>query len=748
MILTGKRWFAEPRLSSNQARVKLIYQHDSKDCGPTCLQMVHMYFGGRIPISQMRTLCDLTIDGVSMLGMVHAAESLGLDAHPMLVQLESIGSLPTPFIAHWLDDHFVVVTDVSATQVRVVDPELGHVTYLRQDFVDRWTGTKEYGELKTDHSRTRGAVLLVQPSDSFVPQTDTADIFDNKFLGPDELLSGNGRQVFWIMVAFPAIMATVIALPIMMKAMIDEGIGAGDVALLQILLLGYLVLSLSKNIIGGIRDLLLARLGANISIKIANRFMQLLLNLRMNFFDRRSLGDLLQRQQDHHRVEVFLTAHSLPALFSLLTLLIFAVMLGFFNLTVLAVFSFFAGFSVWWLVIFAKRRRPLDQQRFEVEGIVQDNAVEIISSVRDLKAFNKTDQKIAFFDQLLRRRYETVYRSARLDEMQNIGASVLLEFGEIAALAVIGLAVASDKASLGSFFAVLFIVGQMRGPLGQAVPFFQAAQDANLSYGRLTSLTHEDEEPHAMAGDASFQQTENLSISLHSVSFRYNPIHQRNILTDLSCQIPAGKRTAIVGESGAGKSTLIKLLTKFYEPSDGQIMYGDQDLGGISGHAWRERVCNVFQDGVIFNSTLSYNIALSHSIDDPEKLAKVLEAANVNAFLEQFPNGLVTSVGRGGWQLSEGQKQRVLIARALYRNPEIFIFDEATSALDVQNEQAIIANLERVFADRTSIVISHRWETIRNADQVILLHKGRVAASGSMDSVMHNSEEFRRIFQI
>ncbi|WP_296427279.1 peptidase domain-containing ABC transporter [Yoonia sp.] len=724
----------------------LIYQHDSKDCGPSCLQMIHRFHGGYISTAQMRILCDLTIDGVSMAGLARAADRLGMATQAARVTPDQLDTLPLPLIAHWLQEHFVVVVAVTRSTVRVADPELGFVTYKRQDFHDRWLGQKMFGEVKTDRLATEGAVLMVAPGQTFATHRGPMTVRTAHFAPLWPILRENRRAALTVLIVFPLLMAIAVALPLIMQRVIDDGVGGQNPGLLQLLLIGYLVLSLSRNVVGGLRDLLLLKLGAKISLEIVHRFMRQLLQLKMDFFERRSLGDLLQRQNDHHRIERFLTTQSLPTFFSLLTFLVFAVMLGTYSMMVLTCVVAFAGVTLVWIVAIGKRRRKFDLQQFELEGIVQDNAVEIISAVRDLKAFGRTRQKTRFYQSLLRRRFESTYRAARLDEMQSIGALLLMEAGEIIALMIAGRLVIVGDASLGVFVAILFILGQMRGPLSQMVPFFQSVQDALLSLNRLDALQEESAEPENAPADARLDALAAQDLRFDHVGFRYNPMHPQNVLTDLTFTIPAGKKTAIVGASGAGKSTLIKLLAKFHEPTDGVIRYGDIDLSQVAPQIWRERIGQVFQDGMIFNASLGYNITLSHDTPDRVQLARVLDVANVDAFLPTLTQGIETSIGRGGWQLSAGQKQRVLIARALYSDPEILIFDEATSALDSNNEAEITSNLQQMFAQRTSIVISHRLSTIRDADQIIVMDAGYIVASGTHDVLIANDGPYRRLF--
>jgi ATP-binding cassette subfamily B protein len=710
--------------------------------------MVHRHYGGHIPITEMRELCDLTIDGVSMQGLMTAAETLGFDVMAAPADARSLDSLPVPFIAHWLKEHFVVVYEVTPNRIRVADPEMGRVSYTRQAFLDRLLGTKMFGAVQRPDpgAGARGTVLLLSPGAGFLPQ-DGPPPRVPPMIRLRGLLGEVRRDLLWIALAFPAVMAVTIALPLIMQRVIDDGVSGRDVGALTLLLGGYLVLLVSRNVIGALRDLLLLKVGAHVSIEIVHRFMTRLLQLRIGFFERRSLGDLVQRQQDTHRIEQFLTTQSLPTFFSILTFVFFAVMLAYYSLTVLAVVALAAILTLVWISVFTRRRRAYDLQQFELEGLVQENAIEIMSAVTDLKSFGMERQKGRFYRSLLRRRYDTTLRALRLDEMQSTGALLLMDLGEIAALLLAGRQVIAGGGSLGTFVAVMYILGQLRGPLARMVPFSQTAQDAWLSFGRLQSLQQEATEPDSAPGDAVLDGMPPSDLHFDAVDFRYNPIHRADVLHGLSFAIRAGEKTAIVGASGSGKTTLLKLMGLFHRPTAGRIRYGGLDLADVSPAAWRRRIGQVFQEGTIFNTTLSYNITLSHDTPDAARLAQVTALANVDEFLPILPLGLATSVGRAGWQLSTGQKQRVLIARALYRDPEILILDEATSALDSNNEAEITRNLADIGAGRTSIVISHRLSTIRDADQIIVLERGRVAEIGRHDDLIARDGTYRALFR-
>lgn len=736
-------------LRGKTKRFHHVFQHDSKDCGPTCLQMVHRHFGGHIPITHMRELCDLNIDGVSIEGLNRAAEELGFDALPCKISAANLETLPTPFISHWNQDHFVVVVSVENGKVRVADPALGLRNYSIDEFVKNWLGYREFGELKTvsNPNTAQGAVLLLEPGDEFKINRPKVQTLSTRLAKLSPYFAGTARDSVLIGLLFPLLLAITFALPFLMRRAIDEGVQISDFPAFVWFMTGYLTLLLSRNLFGAIRDILLMKFGARISIQILNNFISRLVHLTVSFFEKRSLGDLVQRQTDNQRIESFLTLQSLPTFFALLSFLVFAVVLALFNPLILLVYFAFSGGAISWISYFSRKRRALDFEQFEIDGVVQDNTIEIMSSVYDLKSFNIEQQKSKFYHSLLNRRFDVSVRAKYLDEYQRFGSVLFLDMAEVLTLVLAGLAAIQGQSSLGEFIAIMFILGQMRNPVERLVPFIQSAQDAWLSLQRLQALNEEAAEATNSPLDSTLRDQRNGAIILENVCFQYNRLHETEILSGLNFTIPPGKKTAIVGASGSGKSTLVKLLTKFHEPTKGCIKYAGIDLSGVSPGHWRQRIGQVYQDGIVFNTTLGYNITLSHADPDPARLERAIEVANVGEFLADFPMGLKTSIGRGGWLLSAGQKQRVLIARAIYRDPEILIFDEATSALDSENEDAISVNLSAAFADRTAIIIAHRLSTILDADQIVVLEKGSVVEVGTHPDLSKPGSRYFELFR-
>ncbi len=728
------------------SRFPVVFQHDSKDCGPSSLQMVLQYHGISVPITTLRDYCDLSRDGVSLKGLKTAAELLGFEAWAARVDADSLENLPLPFICHWLQNHFVVVYKITAEKVFVADPEKGLCSYSRQSFLQHWLGFKTFGILEDNPEKLAksGAVLVLTPPDTPPPLSPVTKPEPLVKIRP--FLRRSWRKLVLVGVSFPVLLGITLALPLVTQHLVDNAVAAGDVGLVRLLLVGFLVLTISHQVISALRDILLIRLGAGLSLDIVSEYLTQMLRLRTGFFERRSLGDLVQRMQDYSRVERFLTQQSLPTLFSTLIFLAFSIMLANYSFVILLVVLGFAVLSVWWVWWLRGKRRQYDIQEFELQGLVQDHTIEILSAITDLKALNLTKQKAAFYSNVLRRRFEATLRVLRLEELQSVGAGLLAGVGDTIALYLAARLVIAGNISLGGFIAIMYILGQLRGPLARIVPFLQMTQDALISYQRMQALAEEESEPEPGLLDEALLALDSAPIRFEDVSFKYNVTHKKNVLSNLNFEIPPVGKTAIVGKSGSGKTTLFKLLSRFYEPSEGRIFFGEIDLAQTSAAAWRKRCSVVLQEGTIFNTSLIYNIVLTHGDYDQERLETAIRLANVDEFIDDLGYGLKTSIGKNGWQLSTGQKQRVLIARALYRQADYLLMDEATSALDSQNEAEITAHMNMYGHNRASVVISHRLSTIKDADQILVMERGRIVEQGRHDDLMAAKGSYAQLF--
>ena len=713
-----------------KSRFPFLPQLDAMDCGPTALRMVCAHFGRHLPREYVRGLCQIGKGGVNLLGITEAAERLGLRALAVRLPFRRLrDEAPLPCIVHWQGDHFIVVHKITARKVCVADPAWGLVEYAHPEFL-RGISPPD----STLNANSTGIYLLIEETPAFHEQEfagenerEPARRGLSFFLG---YLRPHRHYLFQVALAMGVGLGIELILPFLTQAIVDRGIGSLDLNFIYLLLGAQLVLSLSQTVADMIRSWLLLHIGSRLSIAMIADFLAKLLRLPLPFFDSRTSGDLMQRIGDHRRVKSFLMSSSLDIVFSLLTFVVFAIVLGVYSVTILGVFVLFSVLSVLWILLFQKQRRMLDYKRFGLEARERDTLYELLTAMPEIKINGLQREKRGSWERLAVRTFRVEASALALRQSQRIGVflasnvrNILITF--LAARAVIG-----GQMTIGMMLATQYIVGQLNSPISRLLDFLHSGQDARLSLERMQEIyTHRDEE------EASMQRLKtgfpgDLPLHLVDLRFRYPGAGQQEVLKELNLTIPPGKVTAIVGSSGSGKTTLLKLLLGLYQPSAGEIFVGYLPLGAIDGDAWRARCGVVMQDGHIFSGSIARNIAPQDEAIDPLKLGLAIDLANLADFLRTLPNGAQTVVGADGQGLSGGQKQRVLLARAIYRMPDFLFLDEATSALDTQNESTIMENLRDFSEGRTVVVIAHRLSTVRNADQIVVLDRGVVVEVG------------------
>lgn len=695
------------------------------DCGPTCLRMVLLTFGARVGINRVRELCDLGKQGVSIRSLARAAEALGIRTVAAQLPLERCRYVQTPFIAHWQQSHFVVVDKVGKDHVQVRDPAHGVVRYSLKEFEDAWAvaQTSDRGRL--------GTALFVEPTkrmDAIVASEPTGEVGLGRLA---RYASSHAAELRNIALALAFSLTSGVALPFLTQAIVDLGIGYQDLRIVTVLLLAQVALLTSRTVVELLRSRLLLYVGARMSISIVSDYLYKLMRLPVSFFDVRSLGDVLQRIGDNGRIERFLTTSLLGALFAVLHIVVAALALAALNAELAMVFVVVTAVVGLWIGLFSAKRRELDFKRFNQSADAQGKLIQLVSGLPELKLADAERSKRWEWEAVQARLFRLSVAGLTLEQWQDTGATLLIEGKDIVATLLVAREVIEGRMTLGQMLATQFLLGQTTGPLRQIVAFNKAYQDARISLERL-------EEVHATVDEASDPTAisplseEAQDVVLRDLTFRYPGMHDDEaVLHGLNLRIPGSRVTAIVGASGSGKTTLLRLLLRFYEPSDGSIAYGGTELRRASIEEWRSRIGAVLQDGFMFNDTIALNVALGHERVDAERLVRALDSAAAREFVEALPLGWNTKIGADGQSLSAGQKQRLLIARALYKEAPILLFDEATSALDANNERRIHEALQRVFVGRTVVVIAHRLSTVQSADQIVVLDRGRVGETGT-----------------
>ncbi len=517
--------------------------------------------------------------------------------------------------------------------------------------------------------------------------------------------------------------------PFLTQSIVDVGIKNQDIHFIYLILFAQLALFVGRTAIEVIRSWILLHLSTRINISLISDFFIKLMNLPIAFFDTLMTGDILQRINDHKRIERILTTSSLNVLFSMVNLVVFGVVLAYYSLAIFGIFLTGSVLYFLWVIIFLKKRRDLDYKRFSQVSQEQSKVIELINGMQEIKLHNAEKQKRWSWEYLQARLFKLSIEGLALEQYQSVGSGFINELKNILITVLSAKLVIDGHLTLGMMLAISYIVGQLNAPITQLINFIRELQDAKISLERLSEI-HSKEDEEQLDEEKITEIPKDQDFVLSNLSFRYIGSPQL-VLENLDLHIPANKITAIVGVSGSGKTTLMKLLLKFYAPITGEIKIGNYDLKHVSQKAWRAQ-CGVFmQEGYIFSDTIANNIAVGVDYVDKKKLAHAVDVANIQEFIEMLPLSYNTKIGMEGVGLSTGQKQRLLIARAVYKNPNFLFFDEATSALDANNEKVIMEKLDTFFENKTVLVVAHRLSTVKNAHQIVVLDKGKIVEVGN-----------------
>lgn len=697
-------------------------QLDIKDCGPTCLRMVAKHYGKTFSREFLRDKAGITRVGVTMAGIADAAEAIEMRTLGIRIALDSLANeVPTPCIVPWRQKHFVVVYKTTKDKIFVADPAQGLLTYTHQEFLEAWTNTDD----KT------GFALIIEPNANFYSQKE--DNIKNKsygFLYP--YLKPYKKLVIQLLIGLVVGTTIQFTMPFLVQSVVDVGVSTQNIPFIYLILISQLVLFASQTTVSIFREWLLLHITGRFNIKMVSDFLYKMLKLPVNFFDTRSAGEHLQRIQDHSRVQNFVSSSSFNMLYSIILFVVFNFVLAYYNTKIFMAFLIGAIVYVGWTLFFLKKRAELDFKRFDEQSQSQTSLLQIIRGALEIKVNNSQRKNRWKWEQVQISLFKTSMSSLKLAQYQSIGSTFINELKNIIITFLSATAVVNGEITLGMMLSVQYIVGQLNAPLGNFINFIQLWQDAKISLERLWQVHSKEDED-----DAKLQKVKELptkkDIVIKDLSFRYGSKSSALVLKNLNFTIPEGKTTAIVGASGSGKTTLIKLLLKFYEPTSGAIQIDSVDLQNINNDFWRMNCGAVLQETFIFNDTIAGNISESeqNEIIDREKLKTAVYISNIEDFIEKLPNKLNTELGTSGIRLSGGQEQRLMIARAVYKNPEYVFFDEATSSLDANNEKIIMEKLNAFLNGRTSVVVAHRLSTVRNADKIIVLENGEVVEQGN-----------------
>ncbi len=703
-------------------------QPDFKDCGPTCLKIIAKHYKKTLSVQYIRNISETIRSGSSLLNLSNAAEKLGIRSLGVKITINDLKEAPLPCILHWNKNHYVVIYKIKTSTFYISDPAHGLLKYNQKEFLKHWIGNNATEDTE------EGIALLLEPTAKFYETDFDKDKTEFGFKFLSKYLFKYKRFLWQLVIGLIAASLLQLIFPFLTQSIVDVGIENQDIHFIYLILFAQLALFIGRTAIEVIRSWILLHLSTRINISLVSDFFIKLMNLPIAFFDTRMTGDILQRINDHKRIEQILTTSSLNVLFSMVNLLVFSFVLAYYNLILFGIFLFGSFLYFLWIIIFLKKRRDLDYKRFSEVSQEQSKVIELINGMQEIKLHNAEKQKRWSWEFVQARLFKVSIEGLALEQYQSVGSGFINEVKNILITVLSAKLVIDGDITLGMMLAISYIVGQLNSPIAQLINFIREVQDAKISLDRLSEIHNkEDEEQQDTEKITDIPLEANLELS--KVSFRYIGSDQM-VLQDLDLTIPSNKVTAIVGVSGSGKTTLMKLLLKFYDPNSGQIKIGNHDLQNVSQKTWRHQCGVVMQEGYIFNDTIANNIAVGEDYVDKKKLAHAVDVANIKEFIENLPLSYNTKIGMEGVGVSTGQKQRLLIARAVYKNPNFLFFDEATSALDANNEKVIMEKLNTFFEDKTVVVIAHRLSTVKNAHQIVVLDKGKIVEVGNHDALV------------
>lgn len=712
-------------------------QADSMDCGPTCLRMIAKYYGRPLSLQSLREKTNIDKQGVNLLGISAAAEEIGFRTMAVKIPVEDSkhGSLlksPLPCILHWNQNHFVVLYKINRKAVWLADPATGRIKIKREIFEKSWL---------TDNNK--GVALLLETTPQFLNSfEDSKNKVGIRYLF--QYLIPYKKFYLQLILGMLLGIAFQLIFPFLTQSVVDYGIQNQDVNFIALILVAQVILYTSQLSVQFIQSWIILHISTRINVSILSDFLYKLMKLPLAFFDSKNVGDLLQRIGDHKRIEALLTSSSLNVIFSFISLLVFGAVLLFYNLQIFIVFTSGAIAYIIWIFLFLKKRKEIDYLAFQELADNQGALIEIIHGMSEIKLQNSEVKRRTNWTNIQARLFSAQMKSLSITQYQDVGGNFIGQIKDISISFLAATAVIEGQITLGMMMAIQYIIGQLNAPLNQLISFVRTAQDAKISLERLSEIhlqkdesdTGIDKVPYIPQGD----------IELKNVSFRYSKTGEY-VLRNLNLSIPRGKTTAIVGESGSGKTTLIKLLLGFYSVAEGRILIGHQDFSHVDQSIWRKNCGAVLQDGYIFSDTIAKNIAESDDGVDRKKLLKSVQTSNIQPFIESLPLQYNTMIGSRGNGLSQGQKQRILMARAVYKDPSILFFDEATNALDANNEMIIMKNLHKFLLGRTVVVVAHRLSTVKHADQIVVLENGEIKERGNHQSLVQKKGKYFQLIK-
>ena len=726
-------------------RFKSHIQEESSDCGHTCIQMIASHYGANIPLEFIRKSCGEQRGGVTFLHIRKAANLIGLETAEIQIDVENLREVvDLPCILHWSARHYVVLYRISVSREKtfyhIADPAYGKIKLTEQDFLEKWyPDGQEFGyavafdiadeeKLYQKHQKpSRGENYLWQQILQF-KNTIIATTFILFITG---LLSyGTVRTNQWL---------------------IDLGILKKD-HLLIIGIVAFLFLASISKVFSEVLHQFIIQKSAN-KLFIANlrKFLKRLTVITPRFFEQHKISELVQKMDDHNKIEEFNTQVFPQLIFNFSMYIFYSIILFPINHYLFFWMLAYSLLSAGWMSIFNEKKKLINYQRYDVDVDQTSFLYEFIIGMQEIKLYQGVEHRLNTWEAKQQKEYAINLRSFRLNSIESLGFKSLGILNLCCFTAIGAIMVTRNELSLGQFFSIAFIVGQLSVPIEFLSTFFNAYINAHISGKRINSIFAKEKEIPANSANHVQQLKHGPSfpdqyISFRNISFSYDTLTMAPVLHNFDLDLKIGEVTAVVGESGSGKSTIAKILLRLLEVDQGEIFYGSQDLSGVAPDHWRKICGAVFQDGMIFSDSIINNICLDQSAVDLDRVRWACEIAEIDSYINTLGNGYYTNLSQSGINLSKGQYQRLLIARAVYNTPEILIFDEATSALDAKTEYRVMENLWKNFKDKTVVIIAHRLSTIMNADQIIFMKNGQVAEMGTHEQLIQRRGGYFDLF--
>lgn len=704
-------------------------QLDSMDCGPTCLRMIAKYYGRSFSIQFLREKSFITRIGVSMQGISDAAESIGFRTKGVKITFDQLlEELPLPCILHWNQRHFVVCYAIKKKRngdylIKISDPAGEKYVLNKEEFLRCWISSRTDG-------KDTGVALLLNPTPDFYEEIGKIEGTKRKISYFFRYLLPYKAQIFQLVIGM--IVGSILSLifPFLTQAVVDQGIANDNLSFVSLVLIAQLVLFVTQLSVEFIRNWITLHVNTRISISLISDYLSKLMKLPLRFFDTKNVGDIMQRIEDNDRIKSFLTGSTLTTLFSFINFFVFSIILAYYNFTILSIFVIGNGLYILWISFFMRYRRKLDISRFAQAASEQSNLVQIVTGMQEIKLNNCEKQQRWKWERIQVKLFKISMKGLAVGQYQQLGSIFFNQTTSLMISFIAAREVIEGNMTLGMMMAISYIIGQLAGPIGQVIGFVQGAQDAKISLERLNEIYNKEDEEQTINNKLN-ELPISKNLKMEGIYFSYDGADRDYVLNGITLTIPENKITAIVGASGSGKTTLIKLLLGFYRPNKGIIKVDETLLEDINPHVWRNKSGAVMQDGFIFSDTIANNIAIGEDVVNKEKLRRAVEVANIKDFIESLPLKYNTKIGMEGNGVSQGQRQRLLIARAVYKNPEFLFFDEATNALDANNERMILHNLNTFYKGKTVVIIAHRLSSVQHADNIVVMEKGQIIEQGT-----------------